>query len=198
MKIANIVTTTKVNVSNEFNVVKDISEIIPNLPTLVIGYQWVNKNYPDFDITNNQINENLYWCFKKTESRDKHDETIIWFMNKIYKDLVSKIPYVFIDPINYSGVKLIKIIRKIYSLDKITTFINNEMVYIYGGGVIFGVDLKLLKYMGFNVEKLKNKIKTKSTVFLSENNILIEYKKHVESLEKQTRYIPYLYSINNE
>lgn len=198
MKIANIVSLNKVNVSDEFNVVKTIDEIIPNLPTLVIGFDWVNKRYPDFDIKNKKLADNLYWTFKKTENRDKHDEDILWFMNKTYKDLVSNTPYVFIDPIQYHSRKLLKIIRKIYSTSEITTYKHGEMVYMYGAGVIFGVDLKLLKYMGFNVNKIKIKIKNRSKVFLGDNNILIEeYKKHVEGLDKQTRYIPYLYTISN-
>lgn len=197
VKIGNIVSSTKVNVSEEFNVVKSINDIIPKLPTLVIGFDWVNKHYPDFDITNKELDTNLYWTFKKTEKRDKHDEDILWFMNKTYKDLVSKIPYIFIDPIQYQKKKLIKILKKINSVINVTSYQHGQMIYMYGDGVIFGVDLKLLNYMGVNCEKIKTKIKNHSKVFLEDDNILIEYKKHVEGLDKQTRYIPYLYAISN-
>jgi len=198
VKIANIVSENNINVSEEFNLVKTIDEIDPNLPSLVVGYNWVNRRYPDFDITNRKLSNNLYWTFKKTENRDKHEEDVVWFMNKVYHDLVSKINYVFIDPIQYSSKKLRKILTKIHNMKGITSYLHNDMVYMYGDGLVFGVDLGLMDFMGFNREKLILKIKNHSKVFLEDNNILIEYKKHVEGLEKQTRYIPYLYSINNE
>jgi hypothetical protein len=50
------------------------------------------------------------------------------------------------------------------------------MLYLYGDNIIFGIDLKLLKFMGINTDKVLNKIKLKSTVFYDEIEILIEYK----------------------
>jgi hypothetical protein len=92
---------------------------------------------------------------------------------------------------------LIKIVRKIYSLENIVTFIHNEMLYLYSDNIIFGLDLKLAKYMGMNVVKLKDKIKRISTDFLGDEEILIEYKNIVDILNGKIRIIPYLYSIRN-
>jgi hypothetical protein len=55
-----------------------------------------------------------------------------------------------------------------------------------------------MKYIGYDILKLKNKIKCKSIVFLYENEILIEYKKYIEEFGIQTKFLPYLYSIKNE
>lgn len=198
MKIGNIVSTSNINVSDEFNVVKTIDEINKELPTLIIGWDYVDKNYPTYDITNRVLGPKTYWTFKKTERRDQHDEDVQSFINKSYKDLVSNIPYVFIDPIQSDSKKLYKIIRKISNTKKIISFINKDMIYIYADKIIFGVDLKLLRYIGLNIDKIKNKIKSVSDVFLEDNNILIEYKKYVDGLSNQVRYIPFLYSINNE
>ena len=71
------------------------------------------------------------------------------------------------------------------------------MFYVYSDNLIFGIDLKLLKYIGLNCDKIKEKIKSISNVFLSDNEILIEYKKCVETLNNRVRYIPYLYFIRN-
>jgi hypothetical protein len=71
------------------------------------------------------------------------------------------------------------------------------MIYIYGETFIFGVDLKLLRYVGMNDNKVKDKIKKISNVFMDDSNVFIEYKKNVEMLDNQVRYIPYLYSIIN-
>ena len=71
------------------------------------------------------------------------------------------------------------------------------MVYIYAEKIIFGLDLTLLEFIGFNKEKILSKISKISQVFLSENQIFIEYKKRVENLDNQVKFIPYLYSIDH-
>ena len=197
MKLGNIVTNDKINVPPEFNVVKTIEEIIQGIPTLIIGYDLINKLYPEFDITNISINTNTYWTFKRTERRDKFEEDLFWFMSKVYQDLTKQVKYVFVDPIQYRSRTLYKIIRKIYSIENKIAYIHLDMVYIYGDKIIFGVDLKLLRYMSVNVDKIIKKIKN-TNVFLDDDKILIEYKKNVGKLEYQVKFIPYLYSITNE
>lgn len=198
MKIANIVSKSKINISEEFNLVESMDEIIHGLPTLIIGFDYVNKHYPDFDILNSELEPNIYWTFKKTERRDKHEEDLIWFENKVYSDLAKTIKYIFVDPIQHNKKTLIKIIRKIYSLEKAITFINDKMIYIYGDNLIFGIDLKLLHFVGLDINKIKYKIKTKSIVFLEDSKILIEYKNYIEELGLQVKYLPFLYFIRNE
>lgn len=198
MKIANIVSNNKIDVSEEFNVVQSMDEIIHGLPTLIVGYEYVNKHYPDFDILDIRIENNLYWTFKRTEKRDKFQEDLSWFIRKVYDDLTKEITYIFVDPLQYRSRTLWKIIRKIYSLKKIITYVHGDMIYLYGEKYLFGVDLKLLSYIGLNSAKIRNKIKSMSAVFLGADEILIEYKNTVEELGNKVRYVPYLFSIKNE
>ena len=72
------------------------------------------------------------------------------------------------------------------------------MIYIYSDNFIFGVDLKLLEYIGLNTEKIKSKIISLSPVFLEHSDIFIEYKNIIEEFDNQIRFIPYLYSIKHE
>ena len=195
--IANIVSKNSINISQDFNVVESMDNIINGLPTLIVGVDLTESLYPDFDILDRCIEENMYWTFKKTEKRDNFNQDLDWFITKVYTDLIKKVNYVYIDMIQYKKQTLIKIVRKIYSLKNIVTFIHNDMVYLYGDNIIFGLDLKLYKYMGMNVIKLKDKIKLISTDFLSDSEILIEYKNIVDTLNGKIRIIPYLYSIRN-
>ena len=197
MKVANIVSTSKVEAPEEFNVVNSVNEIINGLPTLIIGYDTVNNLYPDFDIINISLGENKYWTFKRTEKRDKYEADLKWFISKVYSDLTNDISYVFVDPIQYKGKTLIKIIKKIYSLKDPIAFLNEQMLYVYGESFIFGIDLKLLGFMGVDTDKIKTRINAISRVFLQESKILIEYKKNIEALDNKVRYLPYLYSIRN-
>lgn len=196
--IANIVSNNKIDVSDDFNVVESLGDIIQGLPTLIVGFDYVNKHYPDFDIMDRCLHDDLYWTFKKTEKRDVFQEGLSWFISKVYSDLTKEVTYIFVDPIQYNSRTLRKIIRKIISIEKITTFFHEDMAYIYGEKFVFGVDFKLLKFMGLNTDKIKDKIKVKSSVFLGDEEILIEYKKHVTELDYPVRYAPYLFSIRHE
>lgn len=198
MKIANIVSHQKVNVSQEFNVVESMDNIIHGLPTLILGFDYVNKHYPDFDVMERKLGDNLYWTVKRTEKRDKYEEDLSWFITKVLTDLISEISYVFVDPIQYNSRTIRKVIRKFHSMENKITYQNGQMLYIYAEKIIFGVDLKLLKYVGLDFKKIKEKIISKSSVFLTNDKILIEYKNTVAELDNQVRYIPYLFSITNE
>ncbi len=197
MKVANIVSTSTIKVSDEFNVVKTMEEIIHGLPTLIVGYEYVNKHYPNFDITSIKLNENLYWTFKRTERRDKFEEDLEWFKTKVFEDLTKHVNYIFVDPIQQETHTLWKIVRKIANLKYKITYVQDEMFYVYGDNLIFGIDLKLLRFMSMNIDKIKNKIKQISDVFLDDAKILIEYKKNVGKLGDQVRYIPFLYYVIN-
>jgi hypothetical protein len=198
MKIANIVSNQKVNISQEFNVVDSMDGIIHGLPTLILGFDYVNKHYPDFDVMSRKLGDNLYWTVKRTEKRDKYEEDLSWFVTKVLTDLISEISYVFVDPIQYNSRTIRKVIRKFHSMQNKITYQNGQMLYIYDEKIIFGLDLKLLKYIGLDYNKIKEKIIRKSKVFLTNDKILIEYKKTVTELDNQVRYIPYLFSITNE
>lgn len=198
MALANIVSNTEINLSDDFNVVNSIDNIVEGLPTLIIGFENVKKLYPEFDVTSNKVKDKVFWTFKKNEKRDRYEEDLKWFVKKIYVDLVNEISYVFVDPIQYKGQTLIKIVRKIYRSKKIISYEDENMIYIYADKIIFGIDLKLFKYIGMNTDKIKSTIKSISSVFLLKNEILIEYKNIMSVFNNKNRYLPYLYLIKNE
>jgi hypothetical protein len=197
MKFANIVTKTEINISSDFNVVESMDEIIHGLPTLIIGFDLTDKIFPNYDVGNIKVAENIYWTTKKTENRDKLNIELEWFKQFAYYEQIKNVNYVFVDPIQYKKNSLLKILRKIYSLPNKITYQHKDMLYIYSDNFIFGVDLKLIKYMGLNTIKIKNKIIKISSVFLSDSDIFIEYKNIIEDLDNQVRFLPHLYSIRN-
>lgn len=198
--IANIVTSNKLEVDDidDINVVKSLDDIIQDLPTLVTSYKWVTDNYDDYDIYDKQLGDNLYWTFAKTERRDIFNHDVEEFITLANRALISKIKYVFVDPIQLQRDTIKKIITKIYELKNKITFKNRDMLYIYGENLIFGIDLNLLKYIGINPIKVEKKIKSISKVFLDDKEIFIEYKSNMERLGDSVKYIPYLYSIKHE
>ena len=198
MKIANIVTSNKVDVTDDINVVKELSDIIEGIPTLVTSYIWVSTNYDDYEIYDKKIEENLYWTFARTERRDIFASDVESFVTMANKKLIEDIDYIFIDLVQFHPTTIKKIVRKILSIDNKIAFKHKDMVYIYGDKLIFGVDLDLVRYMGLDVEGIENKIKSRCSVFLENDEIFIEYKDNMERLDHSVKYIPYLYAIKNE
>lgn len=197
MKFGNIVSPTEISVSDDFNVVKSMDLTIQGLPTLIIGWDYIKKTYPDYNIITRKLDENLYWTFKKTENRGQHEEDIYNFIKNTYNSLVKELEYIYIDPILYNKKKIKKIIRKITSVSMRFTYLHENVVYIYGDGFIFGIDLSIIEFIGLDKDKIINKIKSISNTFLTKDVIFIEYKKRIEKLDNQVKYIPYLYSIKN-
>jgi hypothetical protein len=198
MKFANIVSTTKINVPQDFNVVQSMDEIIHGLPTLIIGFDLTDKLFRNYDVGNIKVTDNVYWTTKKTESRDKHNIELEWFKHFAYHELIKDINYIFVDPIQYKKKSLLKILKKIYTIPNKISYQHNDMIYIYSDKFIFGVDLKLIKYIGLDISKIKRKIINVSSVFLEGADIFIEYKYIIDDMENQVRFLPYLYSIKNE
>lgn len=198
MKIANIVTSNKVDVTDDINVVKSMDEIIQGLPTLVTSYQWLKENYTDYDIYDKKLSDNLYWTFARTERRDIFAKDVDDFVTIANRELIKNIHYVFVDLIQYHPNTIKKIVRKLFSLKNKIGFKHKQMIYIYGGELIFGVDLKLLDYIGFDIKKIENKIKSHCSEFLEDDEIFIEYKDNMERLNNEVKYIPFLYAIKHE
>ena len=198
MKFANIVSTTQINVPQDFNVVQSMDEIIHGLPTLIIGFDLTDKLFPKYDVGNIKVTDNVYWTTKKTESRDKHNIELEWFKHFAYHELIKDINYIFVDPIQYNKKSLLKILKKIYTIPNKISYQHNDMIYIYSDKFIFGVDLKIIKYIGLDISKIKRKIINISSVFLEDSDIFIEYKYIIDDMENQVRFLPYLYSIKNE
>lgn len=197
MILGNIVSTTKINVSDDFNVVKSMDEIIHGLPTLIIGFDIAVKSYPNLDVILRKADENVYWTFKRTEKRDIFEEDMYNFIHLCYYSLVSDIAYYFIDPLSLSKRSIKKIIRKIKLFNNPIIYRNDDMVYIYGEKLIFGLDLSLLEFVGLKKERVLSKLSKINQVLLGDNQIFIEYKKRVENLDNQVKFIPYLYSIDH-
>lgn len=194
--IANIITETEIKgLPKSFNQVKSISDIRNDQPILIIGWDIINTLYENVNILERKINNKIYWTFKKKEKRDLHEEDLLNFIEFSYNNIIKDIQYIFVDPIQYSLGKIKKILKKIKESKNNIGYKQNNMVYIYCNNLIFGIDLKLLKFMGFDIDKITLKIDKCTYVFLNSDDILIEYKEYIERLNNEVKYIPYLHSI---
>src|SRR5690242_15394285 len=107
MKIGNIVSPTAISVSEDFNVVESIDDIIAGLPTLIIGWDYIKQHFPDYNILNRTLGPEIFWTFKRTEKRDWFEEDLFNFTEHSYKSFIRGITYIFCDPIIFSKRKLL-------------------------------------------------------------------------------------------
>lgn len=199
MEIANIVSKDKMDLGPEFKIYETLEEILhPNLPTLIVGCHYAKELVEaELDFLNRKIKDNLFWTFTKKELRKKYFNDLEDFIQYSVEYSVSKLNYIYFDLIQYESSKLKKIIRKLYELTDIISYYHGNMIYIYSGNLIFGIDLELFKYIYIDTKRILNKIKEKSLVFLEGSEILIEYKNYMERLDNRVRFIPFIYSITN-
>ena len=197
MKIANIVSTINITVSDDFNVVTALDDTIQGLPTLIIGWDYIKKNFPDYDIIDRKLGNNIFWTFKPTEKRDLYQQDLYNFINNTYKNLLDKVKYYFIDPFILTRKQVIKIVRKILTSNDKISYLHDNMMYIYFDNMIIGINLEMLEFMGLNTDKIVSKIKSSNGIFLDKDSIFIEYKDKVEMLDGKVRFLPLLYSIKH-
>lgn len=196
MKIGNIVSKEPLKVDDVYNLVTSIDECISGLPTLLVGLDYVREY--DLDYMDRKLTDGRYWTFTRKESRKHHVIDLDSFKDFCFKTIIEKMDYIFVDPIQFTLSKMKKVLHKINTLDNPVTY-NHEgvMLYIFSENLIFGVNLNLCNYIGISVDKVINKIKVKSSVFLDHEDVLIEYKEYMERLNNEVKYIPILYSIRH-
>jgi len=192
MYIGNIV--TKDSFSNKkYNICKDITQINDNFITLIIGWSTVKEIYGEENVSiiNKKIDDKTFWTFDEKERKVDLEIDLKKFNYQCLDFINKKNNYIFLDLLHDNPKKIRKIIRKIYSLNNIITMVNGDMVYLFDENLLFGIDLKILSFIGVDTTKIKRKIKQLSKVTLSENEIFNKCMECVEHNNKKT--IPYIY-----
>jgi len=197
--IGNILSDKQIEYDPRIKTVGTLDEIDPTVPTLIIGWEKARDLFPeDFSSIEKNIKDEIFWTFKLIEKRNEYEIDLETFINYCFEYTVKNIEYIFIDPIQFRLKTIKKIIDKIKSIDNLVSFQHGDTLFIYGEGIIFGIDLHLLDfYFDIKKDKLKSKIKTLCKGTLLDDEILIKYKDYLARLDS-IKYIPYLHHIENE
>lgn len=198
-KFGYIVSKTKISDLKGFvEQVDDISLADLAKPILIVGYKEAKKiaseEGKEFDILNKSLDKNLFWTFKKTESKSDFEKDIIKFYSYIINNIIYNINYYYINIYKLKYNKIKKLYNIINSKNKKYIYINNGMIYfLYENKTILGISLKMLKYAGINPNKIINKIKsnTSNIVYDDDFPLAIELKKEIGN-KKYT--LPFLIS----
>lgn len=198
VKLGNILTTYDTWFGKEFNVSDDINDLDHSLPILVVGYSKAKEIHPDINILEFKYNDKFFWTYAKNEDRNGYVNGLANFKEYIRRKFLLSVAYKFIDPFELSLHQIKDTIKYIRKGNTVTFMPNNKMLYVLRGKVIFGVDLELFEFLGINKNKIINKIKSIKNNTLINSEIIIEYKDYSELFGDDIKYIPFLYSIDND
>lgn len=178
--------------------VDDISLANSTKPILIIGYaeakDYAKESGKEFDILNKSLDKNLFWTFKKTESKIDFEKDIIDFYNYIINNIIYNINYYYINIYKLKYNKIKKLYNIINSKNKKYIYINSGMIYfLYENKTILGLSLNMLKYAGINPNKIINKIKSNTSNIIYDDDfpLAMELKKEIGNKKYA---IPYLIS----
>ena len=89
--IANILTDGLIENDGLYNVVSDKENLIPGLPTLIIGFTKMRSLYPGASIIEWKITDDIYWTWGSRERRQVQEKDLIRFrklaINRFIKSL---------------------------------------------------------------------------------------------------------------
>lgn len=149
MKIANIYTTSKFE--NElYNVTDKKENLLPNIPTLIIGWQNAKKLYPGADILNWKISDDVYWTFGKRERRNEYEEKLDSFLELAVTALDKTTVYRFVNLLSESNDIKRALLSKISSDSQKAALKYYDMLYITEAdyNVVYGISLRDIDYEG--------------------------------------------------
>jgi hypothetical protein len=194
--IANILTDEQFSEDELYNVVQDRDSLVPNIPTLIIGWEKTKGLYPDASIIEWKVAENVYWTYGKYERRDKYEVNVKKFNDLALKKFIDSVYYVFYDVIKETPERFEKFIELLLSNMGKTIYITGDMMYINYDGMtkVVGVSLRDCDYVDETYKKrIFSAMYNNPSVILLKNNDAIS--KEVRFKTRGRAYIlPYLYS----
>lgn len=139
-----------------------VHDVIPSLPTLIIGWHKARDIIKGFNILKKDYPEqNLYWTFSKTERRCDYDVDIVKFYDMAVHRTFDGVRYKYINLINvrYSEIKEFLSYIKGYICK--TVLMDENFIYVYSKEKrkVYGVSLSLCEYIGIKKEKVTDMVK---------------------------------------
>lgn len=195
--IGNIITKSKLEISSFFNVTSDFNNIDVNILTLIVGWDEVKAIFPDQNILESQITNNISWTFSKREKRHQFEKDIVNFTSSVIKKVNENVKYSFFNFILASQDKRNSFISYVQA-GNCSLYYNSRFLYVYNikDSHTIGISLTDLEYIGINTEDFI-RILTKNN-----NNIICDNLKCIDAnsynlIKDNTKIIPYLNYLRN-
>lgn len=193
--IANILTQKAFSDKELYNVVSKKEDLIEGIPTLVIGWEYTKKVYPEANVLDWKINDNVYWTFGIREKRQKFDINIENFRKIALNRFINSTRYRFLNVLTASEEEKGVLFNILNNSESVAVYFNNNMAYIYdtSKNEVIGVSISDIEYEGKDKKKFFSKIYRNPNISVVEMGN--EISEETKSALKNYKYvIPYLYS----
>lgn len=193
--IANIITNNKFEASAFFNITSDFESVNKKIPTLIIGWGLVKTLFPEQNILDFKITEDISWTFSKREKRFQYEKDILLFTDNVIKKLEKKINYRFFNYILSTQERREAFINYI-NKGNCYIYHNSRFLYIYSAldMVTIGISLNDLSYIGININDFikslnrnNNNVIYNNLKFIDENSLWL-----IKENIKAAAYLNYL------
>ena len=192
MHIGNILTNGKEKYNELLYVTNKKEELLPNIPTLVIGFDFTKSNYDDVNVIDKCLGNNVYWTFGNRERRDRYEVDLKWFVDMCIDTFVKKVKYKYLNILKEDTETIKDVMKTLFSNDSYS-FISFGMVYVYNNenDSVIGISIRDIEYCGGDAKKFISKLYKKTTVVTVDDSISYETK---NILYKNVHIIPYVFS----
>ena len=161
--LGNILTNRKFEDCEFYNVVDKKEDLIINIPTLVIGWEFAKTLYPNANIISWEIEDDIYWTFNNRERRQSYEEIIVKFKKLVVNRFIKSINYKYISIID-GDIQENALSFILNECKGFKIYIYNNMVYATGknsherGNYVYGFSLVEYSYTGVDIKELFKKI----------------------------------------
>jgi len=144
----------------------DVSE---GIPTLIIGWSLVHNKYPQQNIIDKKISDNLSWFFSRIEKKDGFDKAIEEFINISVKQWLPK-NFILFDPL-FQANTLEEFISSEINTNLLSyIYFHKDTLYLYNNGKNIIMNIK-------SFEKVYDNYKLIITNFINKTkNLCLSYK----------------------
>jgi hypothetical protein len=153
---------------------------------LIIGYSYAKELYPETNFLKNKINKNTWWIYSNDEKPTDANKLTINILKEIIEEIIRNSEYKVVDPIINKIEK--EQIKRFLEIKNITFYSRKgRMLFLYSKNQIFGFDIEVYKWMGWNLKEIIDFKKIKP--FIIDDVYLTLFG------EKNLKYIPLFYDI---
>lgn len=195
--IANIISKSRIETSEFFNVTSDFNSVDTTLPTLIIGWKEVKELFPEQDILECEITPTISWTFSKKEKRYKFEKDIKAFIDKVVKNLNENITYRFFNYI-LSSVEKRENFKNYVNKGGNSIYHNARFLYVYNpnDNLTLGISLQDLRYAQIDVSNFIKSLNSNSNNFVIDNlNFITE--ESLALIKDNVKAVAYLNYLKN-
>lgn len=128
-------------------------ELYFDIPTLAIGWNCIKNKFPAHNITNSQINNNLFWSFSKTENDKEFFKDVESFFNESVKKWMPTGFVLYDSYLNNENIDVF-INENIDANKKVFVYFHNGALYLYNNENNFIINIKSLVAFDKNFKKV--------------------------------------------